>query len=333
MGWKLSTNAVIGLLIVLTFMTGCSIKKMAMNQVANALTGADSGTVFTGDNDPELVGDALPFAIKMYESLLASNPNHQGLQLTTGSLYIMYANAFLHTPASMMTDEQFHQQEFLMQRAKNLYIRGRDILVNALDKKYPGFRQKIDKRKFSEAVAMATIKDIEMLYWAGAGWMGAFAIDPFDMKLGITLPGAAAMMERVMNMNPNYGLGDIHNFYVLYYGSLPDYMGGSFEKARKHFDLAVKASKDKGTSPYISLATTVSIQDQKVDEFKTLLEKVVKFDPNSDPANRLLNTINIRKARWLLNHVDDFFLPKEVPGEGEAETDKNKAQKGLKKNM
>ena len=27
-------------------------------------------------------------------------------------------------------------------------------------------------------------KDAPLLYWAGAGWLGAFAIDPFDMDLG-----------------------------------------------------------------------------------------------------------------------------------------------------
>ena len=120
-------------LFVLCGSFSCSIKKMAMKQVANALTAPGGSTVFTGDNDPEFVGDALPFAIKMYESLLASIPQHQGLQLRTGSLYVMYANAFLHTPAEMLVDEEYEKQEFLLKRAKNLYLRGRDILLEALD--------------------------------------------------------------------------------------------------------------------------------------------------------------------------------------------------------
>jgi len=64
----------LGALFILgLLLSGCSIKKMAMNMVGNALTG-DGGTVFLSDNDPELVGDALPFAIKMYESL--TEPAH-----------------------------------------------------------------------------------------------------------------------------------------------------------------------------------------------------------------------------------------------------------------
>lgn len=297
--------------VILLAFNACSIKKMAMNQVANALTAPGGSVVFTGDNDPELVGDALPFAIKMYESLLVSNPTHQGLQLQTGSLYIMYANAFLQTPANMLADEEYKKQEFLLERAKNLYLRGRDILLNALERKYPGFRKNLDQRKFDRAVKPTKLGDIELLYWAGAGWMGAFAIDPFDMDLGLTLPGAAALMERVLELDKNYGEGAIHDFYVLYYGSLPDYMGGDLNKARDHFKKAVEVSAGKATSPYLSLATTVCVKEQKVEDFKQLLKKVLEVDPDADPENRLLNVLNQRKARWLLEHVEDYFLPTE----------------------
>ena len=85
----------------------CSINNMAMDMVADALTGDGGTDVFTGDNDPKLVGDALPFAIKLYETLLASNPKHHGLLLTTGSMFIMYANAFVQGPAEMLPHDEF----------------------------------------------------------------------------------------------------------------------------------------------------------------------------------------------------------------------------------
>ncbi|MCP4146828.1 MAG: hypothetical protein GY757_03665, partial [bacterium] len=133
--------------VVLLTTASCSIKKMAMNQVAGALTGPGSSTVFTGDNDPELVADALPFAIKMYESLLAAIPAHAGLQLQTGSLYVMYANAFIQTPAEMMGEGKEEEHEFMLARAKNLYLRGRDMLMDGLETRYPGFLQKMKKKK------------------------------------------------------------------------------------------------------------------------------------------------------------------------------------------
>ena len=99
---KTKIVVLLGLLSLLLLLASCSINKMAMRSVSDALTGSGSADVFTGDSDPELVGDALPFAIKMYEALLAQNPDHQGLLLTTGSLFVMYANAFVQGPAEMM---------------------------------------------------------------------------------------------------------------------------------------------------------------------------------------------------------------------------------------
>jgi predicted anti-sigma-YlaC factor YlaD len=287
---------------------GCSITKMATKKVADMLSAPGSSTVFTGDNDPELVGDALPFAIKMYESLMVSVPGHEGLKLRTGSLYVMYANAFIQTPASMLSEEEYKKQEFMYRRAKNLYLRGRDILLEGLEHKHPGFREALDEKRYEAALADMKKEDASLLYWAAAGWLGAFAIDPFDMKLGITLPRAKALMDKVLKLDPAFNQGALHDFYVLYYGSMPEYMGGDFNKARQHFKLAVEASGEKATSPYLSLATTVCVKEQDLAQFKQLLKKVLKIDPDSDPGNRLLHTINRRKACHLLKHVGDYFI-------------------------
>jgi len=299
------------ILPVLIFSPACSIKKLAMNQVANALTTPTSSTVFSGDNDPELVGDALPFAIKLYESLMASAPGHLGLKLKTGSLYIMYANAFLQTPAMMLPESRFKDQEFNYSRAKNLYLRGRDIILSALEQKHPGFMRNFQKKSYAKALAATDKKDVPLLYWAGAGWLGAYAIDPFDMDLGITLPAAAALMDRVLTLEENYSSGAIHEFYILYYGSLPEYMGGSLQKSRDHFEKAIAISAGKSATPYISLATTAAIKEQNLDEFRSLLKKALAIDPDSDPENRLVGILNRRKADWLLEHADDFFLEAE----------------------
>mgnify|MGYP006309743197 CR=1 FL=1 len=98
------------LVLLPVFLFGsCSIQKMAVGAVADALGGGTTGgTSLTGDNDPELVGDALPFALKLYEILLEETPEHTGLLLTTGMGYVMYANAFVWTPADMMSDWEFN---------------------------------------------------------------------------------------------------------------------------------------------------------------------------------------------------------------------------------
>jgi predicted anti-sigma-YlaC factor YlaD len=300
------------LVLVLIGSAACSLEKIALNGAAGMLSSTSGNDVFAQDNDPELVGDALPFAIKFYESLLAAVPDHQGLRLRTGSLYIMYANAFLQTPADMMPREAAERKDFLLNRAKNLYLRGRDILLVGLEKRNPLLRSQLKERRFGQALAATKPSDAPTLYWTALGWIAAFALDPMDMKLGITLPQAAALMERVVQIDPRFAPASVDNFYILYYGSVPDYMGGDLGKARDYFQKAVAGSGGRDTSPYLSLATTASVKDQNVGEFKSLLKKVLDFDPDTAPENRLANILNRRKALWLLEHVDDFFLGDEA---------------------
>jgi predicted anti-sigma-YlaC factor YlaD len=177
-----------------------------------------------------------------------------------------------------------------------------------LEKKNPLLRAQLKDRRYPQALAAFEPEDAPSLYWAAAGWVAAFAIDPGDMKLGLTLPQAAALMERVARLDPRFAPASVDNFYVLYYGSLPDYMGGDPGKARDYFQKAVAAAKGRDTSPYLALAVTVSQNDQNAAEFKSLLQKVLDFDTDAAPENRLANILNQRKARWLLEHIGDFFL-------------------------
>jgi predicted anti-sigma-YlaC factor YlaD len=291
----------------------CSLQKLAMKKVAGMLSGSSSSDVFSSDNDPDFVGDALPFAIKLYETLLASIPDHAGLRLRTGSLYIMYANAFVETPADMTPRRDSERKDYLLARAKNLYLRGRDILFVSLEKKNPLIRQQLKDRKYTEAMAPFGKEDVSLLYWTAVGWVAAFSVNPFDMTLGQTVPQTRAMIERVAALEPGYGQGSLDAFYVSYYGSLPGYLGGDAAKAREHFARAQALAGKSDTSSLMALATTVCVKEQNVAEFKKLLGQVLEFDTDSSPQNRLVNILNQRKARWLLDHIDDFFVELERP--------------------
>ncbi len=307
------TTASAAVLALVLSLGGCSIEKMALKKVAGMLSGPSSADVFSSDNDPDLVGLALPFAIKLYESLLASLPNHAGLRLRTGSLYIMYANAFVETPADMTPRSDIEEKEYLLARAKNLYLRGRDMLFVALEKKNPSIRRQLRERAYKDAMAPFGRTDVPLLYWTALGWLAAFSVEPFDMTLGQTVPQTRAMIERIEALEPGYGSGALDSFYVGYYGSLPGYLGGDAAKAREHFARAQALAGKSDTSSLMALATTVCVNEQKAAEFKDLLGRVLAFDPESSPANRLVNILNQRKARWLLAHIDDFFIETEHP--------------------
>jgi predicted anti-sigma-YlaC factor YlaD len=282
---------------------------MAVNAVADALTGEGGSEVFTADSDPELVGGAIPFAIKMYESLLSQAPDHQGLILTTGSLFVMYANAFVQGPAEFLPPIQYEEEERAMKRAKLLYLRGADILQGGLEKKYPGIG-KASAESGTMAPYLAKMKkaDVPVLYWTAAAYLSAYSLDPFDFPLSRKVADAMAYIDRAYVLDPDFNRGALDDFYVLALASLPDTMGGDLSRVETHFERSLKKSGGLLAGPYISYAQAVTVPAQDYAAFKECLETALALDVDADPPNRLVNIISQRKARALLDNAENYFI-------------------------
>jgi predicted anti-sigma-YlaC factor YlaD len=292
----------------LAVLCSCSINRLAVRSVAGFLAGSGNGTVFSGDDDPELVGDALPFALKTYESLLQADPTDAPLALATGRAFVSYAFAFVESPADELPVEQADQQLAMHQRAKKLFLRARDYVMQGIETRRPGFTAALDKEGPEAALRLARRDDIDYVFWAGAAWLAAFSADPFDFAQIVTLPRAVAFLQQVNAWDDTYGQGAVQEIFISFYGSAPADLGGSVDKARESFQRAIELSRGMRAGPYIALATSVSVKAQDRAEFSSLLGKALAVDVNADIPDRLVNIINQRRARWLLDHVDDFFL-------------------------
>ena len=296
---------------LLVIYASCSVNTL----VANALTGEGSSTVFTGDSDPELVRDALPFAIKMYESLLEATPKHQGLMYTTGSLFIMYANAFVQGPADMLPFEEWQIKEEEVKRAKQLYLRGSEILCNALEAKYRGFgRAAAQEGELQPFLKKCKKEDAGLLYWAAAGGIAAYSIDVLDFDLSARIPEWSAMVHRAYELDPDFGVAALDEFFILFYASLPELMGGDKELAKVHFQRALEKTGGNSVGAYVSYAQSICIPAQDYETFKDCLEKALAIDPNADISTRLVTILSQRKARWLLDTAYNFFSFLPIPG-------------------
>jgi predicted anti-sigma-YlaC factor YlaD len=291
-----------------TLLASCSLNQLAVRTVAGFLTGSGQGTVFTGDDDPELVGAALPFALKTYESLLEADPGNAALALATGRSYLSYAVAFVQAPADLLPSEQVDEQRAARQRAKKLDLRALDYILRGLETRHPGFRAALDGKGAAAALKLTRKEDADYLYWAGAAWLAAFSADPFDFALIVTVPRAVALLQQVEDWDDTYAAGAVHEVFVSFYGSAPASLGGGEQKARENFSRAVALSRGLRAGPYIALASSVSVKKQDVEEYRGLLAKALAVDVDADIPDRLVNVINQRKARWLLDHEADFFL-------------------------
>jgi len=286
----------------------CSINKLAMNLVADALTGEGGTDVFTGDSDPQLVGDAIPFAIKMYESLLAQNPNHQGLINTTGSMFVMYANAFVQGPAEMLPQARYLERQAALTRAKSLYLRGLEILYRGLELKYPGFSGAFSEGRMPEVLARMRKADVPALYWSAAAGLSAFSLNPFDMDLGLRIMEFYSLVERAYELDPDYSQGALDEFLLLFHASIPDGMGGDITRVETHFQRAVEKSSGTSAGVYVAYAQAVCIPAQNYDKFREMLESALAIDVDENPSNRLVNIISQQKARYLLDSAVQFFI-------------------------
>jgi predicted anti-sigma-YlaC factor YlaD len=240
---------------------------------------------------PAFVGKALPSIIKGNEKKLEKNPGDKMLILETGRYYISYANAFVDGPAGMLPSEQHEKKAAEKKRAKELYLRGVEVLETAED---------VDD-------------DVDFLYWKAAGVLAAFALDPFDYSsgLGSKLAGSIAMLRRAYEINPDYNNGALDEMLFRINISLPAELGGDKAEAKQYYDRALEKSKGLRPGIFITWAQNVSIASQDYTEFKAMLERALAINPNKDKANALANKLDQRKARWLLENAGNFFIDAE----------------------
>ncbi len=296
-------------MVCLSALLTASCTSLAVNALSGVLAGSGSGgNVFTSDDDPELVGDALPFALKTYEALLAADPKNAALALATGSVFVSYAFAYVQVPADELPPDAVDQQIAMHARAKKLFLRAREYVLRGLEIRRPGFRAALDGKGAVEALRLTRREDVDYLYWAGAAWLAAFSADPFDFSITVTVPRAVALLEQVEAWDDGYGRGAVHELFISFHGSAPPDLGGSEEKARQDFTRAVELSQGLSAGPYVALASSVSVKDQNEAEYRDLLTRALDVDPDAVPGQRLTNIINQRRARWMLDHADRFFL-------------------------
>ena len=291
------------LLLPLT-LSSCSIQRWAVKSVANTLTsGVD---VYGTDEDPELVRDALPFGLKTMESLLAVVPDHEGLLLTLCKGFTQYSYAFVQSEGDLLVNSDYTRATQLHERALKLYLRARGYGLRGLEKRCRGISAELQLDPV-KAAARIQKRDLPMLYWTAASWGSAISLGKDRPELLADLPAIRALMERGLALDEGFEGGAIHEALILL-DALPEAMGGSEARARGHFARAVALSKDTKASPYVTLATTVSVLKQDRGEFESLLNRALEFDPDRDPAQRLVTIALQRKARALLDHEDEFFI-------------------------
>ncbi len=286
-------------------LAGCSIRKLAVNRLGDAL--ASGASVYAADDDPDLVRDALPFGLKTIEGLLATSPRHRGLLLAASSGFTQYAYAFLQCEADYAEDSDLPRSTELRDRARRMYRRAIGYGVRGLEASHPGF---LDRLRADPAAALGALSpvDVPQLYWTAAAWGSAISLAKEDAELAADLPLVEAMMRRALELDERFEGGTIWDFFIAYEGGRPAAGGGSAERARQALERALRLSEGLRAAPLVSFAETVDVGRQDRAEFEKLLREALAVDTSAPSDRRLANLVAQKRARWLLGREDRLFL-------------------------
>ncbi|MBI3418243.1 MAG: hypothetical protein HY043_23380 [Verrucomicrobia bacterium] len=285
--------------------SGCSIKKMGVNKLGDALAGG--GTAFTSDDDPELVKAAVPFSLKLMESLLNESPRHRGLLFATASGFTQYAYAFVQQDADELEDKDLEAATAMRARAKRLFIRARNYGLRGLSLRQPDFEKALRTNPKS-AVRFTKKVDVPLLYWTAASWAAAISLSKDNPQLVSEQPIIEALIDRALELDESFSHGAIHSFLITYEMSRQGAAGDPVARAKRHLDRALELSGGNEASPLIAYAETVSVGRQNVKEFDALLQRALAIDADAHPESKLVNLVMQRRARWLVTQREKLFL-------------------------
>jgi predicted anti-sigma-YlaC factor YlaD len=302
---KLSHVFPAALLLGLLALPGCSLRRLAVNKLGDAL--AQGSPVYAKDDDPELVAQAIPFGLKTVEALLEESPHHRGLLLAAASGFTQYAYVFVQQDADFAEAADLARATALRDRARRLYLRARDYGLRGLEVDFPGFRERL-RRDPKAAAAPLRGRHVPLLYWTASAWGAAISISKADAELTADQFVVDALMQRALALDEGWEHGTLHDFYVSFDGGRPASAGGSAERARQHLERARALSRDRRVWPIVTFAETVSVGAQDRREFASLLQQALAIDPGALPEARLANLVAQRRARWLLAREDELFV-------------------------
>jgi len=301
------------LLLFLVAASGCSVRKFAINKIGDAL--AQGGSTYESDDDLELVQGALPFGLKLVETMLEESPKHRGLLFAASQGFTSYAYLAVQQDMDRAKGVDYQLEDRLRERGRRLYLRAHRYGLRGLEVAHPGFSAKFSLKP-REAVAALNKKDLQLIYWTAASLGLAVSCSRDDVEMIARIPEVEALIDRALEIDEAWNQGAFHEFAIVLAGARPGDI--DYDSMSRHYQRAVDLSKGSSASIYVTYAETVNVQQQQREEFQKTLERALAVMPDDDHQNkRLMNELAQRRATWLLSRIDHLILSpvaeKEIP--------------------
>ncbi len=306
----------IGIALLLPLASACSVRRYAVNMVGDTL--ASGNSVYESEEDIELVGQALPFGLKLTETLLGASPGHPGLLITACRGFVLYSYAFVDHQAELAEEDDLDRARALRTRARNFYLRAHNYCMRGLEKWYPDLAATMENDPRT-AVSMTRAKkkdrDLPFLYWTAAALGLAISASRDDATMLARLPEVEALLDRALSLDESWENGSLYEFKVQLAGSKI----GEFDESEitRNYERALALSRGRYAGLFVTYAEALAIPNQDRDLFLSLIKRALSVDPDVDPENQLVNRLAQRRAHFILEKMDDLILSDQpIPSQG-----------------
>ncbi len=276
------------ILVLALLLSGCgTMIRSATSDMADNLNKA-----ILDQDDPETVRQGAPAYLIMVDSFIEGSPDDPDLLIAGSKLYSAYTNAFVDEP-----ERARRLSEKAREYAHAAFCIRRGDLCDIDELRFP---------EFVESLQSVGAGDIDVLYNWGAAWAGWLQARSDDWNAIAELPKAKAVMERVVELDPDWDKGGAQLYLAVMNSLLPPAMGGKPDVAKTHFDqaLAARGGKNLWVKTLYAQYYARAVFDQTLHD--ELLNEVLAADPHA-PGLTLVNTLAQEEAGKLLAASSEFF--------------------------
>jgi hypothetical protein len=304
--------AMMGILLISLVTADCSMTRLAANQTTEVLVRA--APTYDRESDLELAERSSMSNLKMLEGLLEVTPDNEDLLLLTSSSFARYAFGFVEEQIEIADERyDFAEKRQHVRRAVDFYERGKSYALRLMDKHRKGFSQltRGDLERFATELKQLRRKHVSALFWVAFAWGSIINIQQSEPARLAELARVELMMDRILELDEGFFFGGAHLFYGIFYGGRPEMLGGDAEKAKVHFENAIKITGGKFLLAQFMLAKCYAFQTQNKGLFEKTLHEIIEAPDDLFPDQRLANELAKRRARRLLERMDDLFFEDE----------------------
>jgi len=236
----------------------------------------------------------------------------------SAAFHAQYAYVRADLKSELVKFDDYSRYEHLQNVARNHYLKAAKLGMKGLEKRYPGFGKGLEADP-NAAAARLQLGDMALMYWTGAAWLAAISISLDKVALVGQLPQPVAILERALQLNPDYDAGALHEIFLALDMSRSDALGGGEARALAHYQRALELTKGQKASVYVSYASSYAVKKQERKSFDEALSKALAIDTHRGADNRFVNRLAQKKARYMMQHVEDLFDSDVLEGEDSGE--------------